>query len=88
MALHPILQGLVVGLARTGVKAGVAALESVLADVDDGVEHVRGKVASAEKTIAKAKKIRKAPARRIKVTARTIKSDEQKEQEEQEEQEE
>jgi hypothetical protein len=54
MPVNPFLQSLLVGVARAGVRAGVAALDSVLRDAEELTEEATGRV---KRTRAKARKL-------------------------------
>ena len=45
--MHPLLQDLLYGVARTGVHAGVAALDSILGDVEGVAEKATSRVKRA-----------------------------------------
>ena len=56
--MHPLLQDLLYGVARTGVRAGVSALDSILDDVEAVTEEATSRVKRARGKIRKIRTIR------------------------------
>ena len=61
--MHPLLQDLLYGVARTGVKAGVNALDSILDDVESITEEATSRVKRARTRIRTIKSKKKETAR-------------------------
>jgi hypothetical protein len=62
--MHPLLQDLLYGVARAGVRAGVSALDSILNDVEEVIEEGSVRVKGARK---KAQKIARGEPRVVKL---------------------